>query len=178
VIDGGPLGFLTWTLPVIAGSVAYDLMREEKSGRSALPPLLGWGAALMLGGYALSCLGAGGHWAAPPFVPPRSTVDLWTMSQRAGSLSYLLFASGFSFAVYALFVWMCDRRRWQWSIFAIFGANALAAYLLESVLEIPFSIFHQRDAPLWQVVIVTLAFIAANALIVWRMNRRGWYLRL
>jgi hypothetical protein len=25
---------------------------------------------------------------------------------------------------------------------------------------------------------VTLAFIAANVLVVWWMNRRGWYLRL
>jgi len=178
VIDGGPLGFLTWTLPIIVGSMAHDWVKEEKSGRSALYPLLGWGAALMLGGYALSCLGAGGHLAAPPFLPPWSTVDLWTMSQRAGSLSYQVFASGFSLVVYALFVWLCDRKRWQFSIFGVFGANALAAYLLQSVLEYPFSVLRYREAPLWQALGITLAFIAANVLLVWWMNRRGWFLRL
>ena len=178
VIDGGPLGFLTWTLPTIAGSIAHDWMREESGGRLVLRPLLGWGAVLMLCGYALSCFGAGGHWAAPPFFPPWSTVDLWTMTQRAGSLSYQTFSAGFSLAVYALFLWLCDRRRWRWAVFGIFGTNALAAYLLHSVLDAPFSLLRQRDAPLWQAAVVTLAFIAANALVVWRLNRRGWFLRL
>ena len=178
VIDGGPPGFLTWTLPVIAGSIAHDWVRGKNAERSALRPLLTWGAAAMLGGYAISCLGAGGHWAAPPFFPPRSTVDIWTMSQRAGSLSYLTFASGFSLALYALFVWLCDGRRWHLAIFGVFGANALAAYPLHSVVAVPFSLLRRGDAPLWQAGFVTLAFITTNALIVWRMNRRGWFLRL
>ncbi len=178
VIDGGLLGFLTWTLPLIAGSIAHDWVREKTTARSVETPLLAWGAVLMIGGYALSCLGAGGHWAAPPFFPPRGSVDLWTMSQRAGSLSYLTFATGFSLAAYALFVWLCDRRRWQWSLFSVFGANALAAYLLHSLLDAPFSLLLPRAAPLWQAALITLAFIAANALVVWRLNRRGWYLRL
>ena len=29
VIDGGPLGFLTWTIPTLAGSLAYDFVRER-----------------------------------------------------------------------------------------------------------------------------------------------------
>jgi predicted acyltransferase len=178
VIDGGPFGFLTWTLPVIAGSVAHDWIREEATNGSAIRPLLGWGVVIMLGGYALSCFGIGGHWAAPPFFPPWRTVDSWTMSQRAGSASYQVFAAGFSLALYALFVWICDRRRWQLSIFGIFGANALAAYLLHTILEFPFAFVRHRDAPLWQAMLVTAAFIATNALVVWRMNRRGWYLRM
>jgi predicted acyltransferase len=177
VIDGGPLGFLTWTLPVIAGSIAHDWVRED-SGPSALKRLLTWGVAAMLCGYALSCLGAGGHWAAPPLLPPRGPVDVWTMSQRAGSLSYQTFASGLSLFVYALFVWLCDRRKMRLALFGVFGANALAAYLLHSLLDVPFSFLRKGDAPLWQAITVTFAFIAANALVVWRMNRRGWYLRL
>ena len=177
VIDGGPLGFLTWTLPVIAGSIAHDWVLGKNADRSAMRPLLKWGVAAMLCGYVISCLGSGGHWAAPPFFPPRGTVDLWTMSQRAGSLSYLTFASGFSLAVYALFVWLCDRRQWHLAIFGVFGANALAAYLLHSVVDAPFSLLRRGDVPLWQAVSVTLAFITTNALIVWRMNRRGWFLR-
>ena len=55
-------------------------------------------------GYLLSCLG-GSH-AAPPFVEPAegTSVNLWTMSQRTGSVSYQTFGAGFSLAVYALFV--------------------------------------------------------------------------
>ena len=100
------------------------------------------------------------------------------MSQRAGSVSYQTFAAGFSLALYAPFVWLCDRRRLQFAIFGVFGANALAAYLLHSLLDVPFSLLRHRDASLWQALTVTLAFIAANAVLVWRMNRRGWFLRL
>jgi hypothetical protein len=63
------------------------------------------------------------------------------MSQRAGSLSYQVFASGFSLAWYALFRLAVRSEGWQLSIFGIFGANALAAYLLQSVLEFPSHFF-------------------------------------
>lgn len=57
-IDGGPLGFLTWTVPMLAGSLAYDVI-VGKSKSAAVARLLGWGAILMLVGYALSCLTLG-----------------------------------------------------------------------------------------------------------------------
>jgi predicted acyltransferase len=177
VIDGGPLGFLTWTLPVIAGSVAYDWRKGRGPGGS-LRPLLLWGAVLMLVGYALSCLGRAGPLAAPPFWPPRGSVDLWTMSQRAGSLSYQTFASGLSLALYAGFVWACDLRAMSLGIFTVFGQNALAAYLLHMLLEVPFSPLRQKEAPPWQALGVIALFLAANAVIVALLNRRGWFLRL
>ena len=34
VIDGGPLGFLTWTIPVLAGSFASDFLTQP--GRRAV----------------------------------------------------------------------------------------------------------------------------------------------
>src|SRR5262249_10369674 len=79
-IDGGPLGFMTWTIPLLAGSLAYDLV-VSAGWRTAVGRLLTWGAVLMLLGYALSCLNvvtppntAGASvrsWLIePPFVPP------------------------------------------------------------------------------------------------------------
>jgi predicted acyltransferase len=53
--EGGPLGFLVWAVPQIAGSLVYDLV-------VGLPPvsasrqLLAWGAGLGVLGYGLSCL--------------------------------------------------------------------------------------------------------------------------
>ncbi len=60
-----------------------------------------WGVALMLIGYALSCLTGGGVWAAAPWYPR----DLWTMSQQSASASYLYLSAGFSLVLYRLFVW-------------------------------------------------------------------------
>lgn len=88
VIDGGPLGFLTWTLPVVAGALACDAVHAASG--STLRRLFQASAATMLAGYGLACLTQGGVLAAPPFFKPWHPPDLWTMSQRAGSVSYSL----------------------------------------------------------------------------------------
>lgn len=166
VIDGGLLGFLTWTIPTIAGSLAHDWVTAAGPRRSIKPLLLG-GIALSVAGYAVSCLGAGGHWAAPPFLPPVAEVDLWTMSQRAGSLSYLVFAAGFSLLVYSFFVWWCDVRGGSSALFADLGQNAFAAYVLHLLLLNTMEAFGPRDAPLWY----ALAFGAVGFVLSWRMTR-------
>lgn len=177
VIDGGPLGFLTWTVPALAGSFAHDF-RQRLGADGSLRPLLAWGAVLMVAGYGLSCLGVGGPVAAPPFFPPDGEIGLWTMSQRAGSVTYLVFAAGFAMAVYAGFVWLCDGRGKSSGFLAILGANALAGYLLHEIVMLPFdSIRHESD-PLWRAVLLTVVFMAVTTLLVWLCNRRGWYLRL
>lgn len=53
-IDGGPLGFLTWTSPLILGSFAYDIWR----GGSKLQVLkiFGIGILAMFIAYAMSCV--------------------------------------------------------------------------------------------------------------------------
>lgn len=177
VIDGGPLGFLTWTLCAVAGSFAYDF-RQSRGARGSLIPLLGWGTGLMIAGYGLSCLGAGGPVAAPPFMPPAGAVDMWTMSQRAGSVTYLAFGAGFSMVVYAAFVWWCDIRGRSSAVLGILGANALAGYLLHALVDVPFTALKDKDDPLWLALLLTAGFMAVTTTLVWLLNRRGWYLRL
>jgi predicted acyltransferase len=177
VIDGGPLGFLTWTLPVVAGSFAYDWERNL-GPRGAIRPLVIWGSAAMVGGYALSCFGSGGPLTALPFFPPGGGIDLWTMSQRAGSLSYLLFASGFSMVVYVLFILACDVGQHRLALFSVFGRNALTAYILHEVIGIAFSTIGQKDAPLSIALLVIAAYIGVNALVLAWLSRRKWVLRL
>lgn len=53
-IDGGPLGFLTWTVVMIVGTLACDLIARDES-RHRLLPLAGWSAGLMALGYLLTC---------------------------------------------------------------------------------------------------------------------------
>ncbi len=68
VIDGGPLGFLTWTIPLLVGSLAYDAMAGTDGTKFPIRKLAAWSCILMIAGYAISC--GGGRWASPPFVPP------------------------------------------------------------------------------------------------------------
>ncbi|MBM3724338.1 MAG: DUF1624 domain-containing protein [Acidobacteria bacterium] len=174
VIDGGPLGFLTWTIPTIAGTFAYDWVREA----APIPRLLRWGVPLMLAGYALSCLNGGGRLVPPPFWPPTAPADLWTMSQRAGSLPYLIFSAGFSFAVYALFVWLVDGKKFRSQVFATLGQNALAGYLVHMWVSDAAKGFGPKDSPLWWAMVLFGVYFYVSCRVVRYLNEHEIFLRL
>ena len=117
VIDGGPLGFLSWTAPLLAGAWAYDVIEGGKDKRLLPAAAVG----LMLIGSALAQLGEGSR--------------MWVMSQRAGSVSYQVFGAGFSLLVYSFFVWVCDVKGFQSGFLNTFGMNALAAYILDGLVS-------------------------------------------
>lgn len=188
-IDGGPLGFLTWTIPLIAGTLAYDMVRACPH-RAPVGRLLLWGAVLMMLGYGLSCLnrvtppntalatGVASWLVEPPFVPPSQPVNLWAMSQRSGSLTYLTFGAGFSLAVYALFVLACDVGRWQVGIFRTLGGNALAAYVVHELVGKAVKPFVPGNAPLWYVLAAFGVFLAVCYLFIRYLEKNRLYLRL
>ncbi len=198
-IDGGPLGFLTWTIPLLVGSLAYDAMGAGKgplfpaSPRLRVPAsLLTWGLLLMALGYGLSCLqvgtstgaasgvGASVRWGEPPFVhvvekPPP---NLFTMSQRAGGVSYLTFGAGLSLVVFALFVVVCDGGGWQVGLLRTLGANALAAYLIHDLVDEAIKPFAPKDAPLWYGLALFALFLGICYLFTRHLERNRLYLRL
>lgn len=55
VWDGGAFGPLGWAIPMLAGTLAYDVMTAQPAPRAART-FLGWGGAMMVVGYAFSCL--------------------------------------------------------------------------------------------------------------------------
>ncbi len=164
VIDGGPLGFLTWTIPTIMGAIACRWYRE-----GTFRPMVSWGIGLMLVGYGLSCLSQGGVWAAPPFVAPWHARDMWTMSQQAASASYLYFSAGFSLLVYRLFVWWDP----QIPLFRTLGTNALAGYILAGYTED--LVKYAVPGPWW---LSFSLFFALTWGVLLLLERKGWYLRL
>jgi hypothetical protein len=99
----------------------------------------------------------------PPFVqPPRDDprVDAaphiehrprnyWMMGKRTPSLSFITFATGFAFALYGLFVVVCDVWGMRLGVFETFGTNALAAYFLHHVVEEAIHPLVPDDAHLW-----------------------------
>ncbi|QEH33486.1 hypothetical protein OJF2_19880 [Aquisphaera giovannonii] len=179
VIDGGPLGFLSWAIPTLAGSFAYDVVKGADGSRlRPLGRLVGWAVSLMLAGYGLSCLGA---WLPPPpFVqPPRGTpVDMWTMSQRTGSVSYLTFSAGVAMMVYAAFVLACDVGGHRIGVFRTFGKNALAAYILHGMVADAVKPYVPNDSPLWYALAGFLIYFGICYLLIRALERQGVYLRL
>ncbi len=176
VIDGGPLGFLSWSLPTLAGALAYDAVKKF-GPPDALPVILRWGVVLSGVGYLISCVHG---WEAPPFWPPWNPVDLWTMTQRAGSLSYQTFSAGFSLLVYGLFLWWCDVKKpgLNVGVFRTFGTNALAGYLIHSVVGDAVQKFGPKDSPLYWVVFVTAVYFVITWSFIRALEKRGIFLRL
>ena len=194
-IDGGPLGFLTWTIPLIAGSLAHDwVMRPKKEDEGPLSNLLMGGVVLMAAGYVLSCLnrwtspniwGFTGDWwqdqlATAPFVAPPEMwkLNYWVMSQRAGSITYLLFAAGFGLVVLALFRWLCDNRGWRWAYLDLLGRHALAGYIIHSMVEEAVKPFVPKDSPGWYVVLAIGVYLGIVTLFLRHLDRNRLFLKL
>jgi len=197
-IDGGPLGFLTWTIPTIAGTLAHDwVMRDPASRTGGAGTTLAWAVGLMLLGYGLSCLNRvtapnappespalTDYVADPPFVPPADKAraeaerNYWTMSQRAGSVPYLLFATGFGLAVLAAFRLACDGWGLRWGYFGMLGRNALAGYLIHDLVADAVKAFAPRDAPAWYVWCAFAVYLGMVSVVLRYLDRNRYFFRL
>jgi predicted acyltransferase len=213
-IDGGPLGFLTWSIPALAGTLACDALAGNPTSRAA-GKLLAWGGALMLVGYLLSCgtrlydvpaseqdaphpAVAGNPvlvprerlqgrtlstlLAEPPFVAPPPAWErqwnYWMMSQRGGTASYLIFATGLSLVLFVVFHWVCDRCGWQLGFFRTLGSNALTAYILGGLMEMLLKERMPRNASEAAVAAGLGISLGCVYLLVRLLERRGILIRL
>jgi hypothetical protein len=178
VIDGGPLGFLTWAIPTLVGSLAYDAVAGTSESTRPVAKLAMWSVVLMGLGYLFSCFS--GSLAPPPFVQPIAgiQVSLWTMSQRTGSVSYQTFAAGFSLAVYALFVVLCDRGGLRIGMFRTFGQNPLAAYIIHPMVAGAVKPYVPNDSPLWYVGAGFLLYFGISYLFIRYLEEHKVFIRL
>ena len=100
------------------------------------------------------------------------------MSQRAGSVSYLTFASGVSLAVYALFVILCDQGGLKIGLFRTFGQNALAAYIVHPMVAGAVKPYLPDDSPLWFVMAGFLLYFAICYGLIRYLEKHEIFLRL
>jgi predicted acyltransferase len=197
-IDGGPLGFLTWTIPVVAGTLAHDWATADPADPTgAAGMMLACGVALMLLGYGLSCLNRvtppnrlpepatlSDYAAHPPFLPPadkrqaEAVRNYWTMSQWTGSLTYQSFAAGFGLVVLAAFRVACDGWGWRSDYLGLLGRNALAGYLIHGVVAGAVEPFVPGDAPGTYVWAAFVVYLAVTTAFLRYLDRNRLYLRL
>jgi predicted acyltransferase len=179
VIDGGQLGFLSWTIPMLVGSLAFDVLSGHPTESRPILKLAAGSGALMALGYAISCLGGTGP-APPPFAAPVSNrpIDLWTMSQRTGSVSYLTFSAGLSLAVYVAFVMICDDLGRESAIFRTFGQNPLAAYVIHPVVAGAVKPYVPPDSPVWYLATGFALYFAICTLFIRYLEKHKIFLRL
>jgi predicted acyltransferase len=114
-----PEGLLT-TIPSIAstmiGVFAASMLHDSIQGTMKKWLIPGAGAALIVAGLALNTI-----------IPINK--NLWTPS-------YCLFMGGLAILVFALCHYLCDNKRYRHAFipFIILGRNAIAAYLLSSIM--------------------------------------------
>lgn len=174
-IDGGPLGFLSWTVPVLAGAMLRTRDEEQRLSPRAIG-LAGLAAVAI--GYAISCLSHGLVIAAPPFVEPWHERDVWTASQQTAGASYQFVGVGVAMLVFALCRWLAEGRGVQFAVFRTFGRNALAAYVLHGLVEDFVDPFVPKDAPLWWVGVGFAVYFAVTWAMLRGMERQRLFVRL
>src|SRR5262249_241995 len=121
-------------------------------------------------------------WAEPPFVPPPDIAhrknNYWMMSQRAATISYHVFAAGFSLAVYALFYVISDLWGWQLGLFRTLGTNALVAYILHGMVDNTVTAFMPKDSPAWYVILGFLIYFYITYLMLRFLEKNKIFLKL
>jgi len=134
--------------------------------------------------------------AEPPFVaPPRDDPkadpqpslehrprNYWMLGKRMPNLSFMTFASGFAFALYGLFVLVCDLGGLSVGVFRTFGTNALAAYFLHHVIEEQVSgkesSLVPHDSPLWYCLCGFALFFLLTYACVRYLEQKKIYVKL
>ncbi len=160
VIDGGPLGFLSWSAPMLTGAWAYDVIEGNKD-RRWLPAV---GAGLLLAGVGLSCFAD-------------ASIAL-TISQRAASVTYQLVGAGLSLVLYFIFVWVCDVWNRQSGFLNTFGMNALAAYIAGDLISTLVFRWTPLDGPAAYILVMLSVQIALCYLLLRGMEKNRLFLRL
>lgn len=204
--DGGFFGVINWAAIMLAGTVAYDWLKDGVPV-ARLKRFLIAGCACMLVGYVLSCFSTlydipqgellpkvaespvipqetqgALAFAEPPFTaiasPEQRQINYWMMSKRIVTLPFALFALGFVFIVLAAFVFLCDEKEREFAVLRILGGNALAAFLLHYVVIAALHPLVPRDAPLWFVILGMVIFLVITIGVMRALERQRLYLRL
>ncbi|MGE3316663.1 MAG: heparan-alpha-glucosaminide N-acetyltransferase domain-containing protein [Planctomycetaceae bacterium] len=104
--------------------------------------------------------------------------NYWLMGKRMPTVTFMLFATGFAFALYALFILVCDVGGIRLGMFRTFGMNPLAAYIIHGMMEHAIVPLVPRDAPLWYCMAGFAFFFGATYVFVKYLEENEIYLRL
>ena len=93
-------------------------------------------------------------------------------------MPFIWFATGFSLALYGLFVIACDAGGLGFELFRLLGMNPLAAYIIHHAVEQTVLSLVPGDSPLWWSMVGLAAFFAITVMFVRYLDRQKIYLRL
>lgn len=154
-----------FTATTLSGLFAGEILKSASDKKSKLKNLLILGAA----GIVLGLI-----W------------NIWhPIVKKIWSSSFVLFSSGISFLLLALFFYIVDIKKWQnWSFFLrVIGMNAITAYVLSHVISFP-GIAHQvlfgfeQYLGEYYAVLTTLGGFGILYALLWYMYRNNTYIKI
>lgn len=165
---GFPIAMWNCGTTAMFGVFAYYMLKRSPSPIRAITLLLTGGALLLVFGWL---------WGLQlPIVKNR-----WTSS-------YVLWCSGLSWMLLAIFYYLADIRRWRkWaSLFIIIGSNSILAYLISTRFMEPFhniAAILFKGSSLWlpakaHALLLVLAAYGLVWMLLWWLNRQRVYLKL
>jgi predicted acyltransferase len=136
----------------------------------------------VIDGLSVFAKGEQRGWAELPFVPPPTwqerSWNYWMMSQRAGTLSYLVFAAGFSLGLFVIWDWVVRRFAIEVPLFRCFGRNALFCYALHGFMIDAIGLWVTKDAAAWIVYSSLMGLFAVLFGLAWMLERKRIFIRL
>jgi len=154
-LQGGPLGVLTHSFPLLLGTVAYDLLALRNRKRF-IYGALALGIAAIAAAYGMSYR--------------------WVFSARYGTASHFFFASGICMLAYLAFYLLADVAKMKVPTFTAMGRNALTLYIIQQYLVEAHSLPEYTPA-----VTASAAFAVLYAAlygVARYLDRSGYYIRL
>jgi predicted acyltransferase len=128
-MNGGPLGPLGASFMLLFGTIAYDLLDSDDTGRIVKGSL-----AFGLGLIALAVVA----WVLIPkaYGSYAELGSYWSFAKRWGAPPFVLLATGIAFLTFLLFYWVVELKDFSFSHLSLFGENPLVIYLVQySLLE-------------------------------------------
>lgn len=104
--------------------------------------------------------------------------NYWMMYKTIVSVPFILFSTGFSIALFALFIIVTDLGGLSVGVFRTFGMNPLAAYVLHSMIAHALENFVPSDAPAWYCWSITGVFFLITYLFVRHLEKQNVFIRL
>jgi predicted acyltransferase len=158
-LNGGPLGPLSWSMMLLFGSLAYDLMAIGNHRKFALG-CLGLGFGLCGMGYGLS-LATG-----------------WPISAYYMTAPFPLWSSGLCFFTLLGFFILSDKLNVQIPTFTAMGMNPLFIYIIQCLVLDVIGGFDAPDMSFPLGVITFAAFYGCFAGLAWWMHSRRLYVKI
>ncbi len=171
--DGGPLGFLAWTLPMLVGSLALDIVHDGTRGLP-LAALGFWSLILMALGIGADTLTQGVDWErlgsslrgwetapitnATAETPAISWLDgqdvPWrSLNPRSAAMAYQCLGAGFGLAAFAACLLMAELLGRFVEPLGMLGRRAVIAYVLHRPIASTMDAWVPPDSPLWYVLL-------------------------